>query len=213
MTKKNEKGSRQKAAKSEGAGAGDDSQKQAPSPAKGQSAKSEGRKVVGRPSDYTPEIAAEICARLMRPESLRQICSDPDMPSRSTVNLWLLEYPEFSDQYSRAKAIQADQHADMILEVAFDTQGDVIADEYGNVKPNHEFINRSKLKIDALKWHARVTAPKKYGDKVEQTHVGDPERPVHHEHRVGPTSEEIKQMTDRELLAYLKEQSSGPASD
>ncbi len=161
--------------------------------------------VTGRPSDYTSELAAEVCSRLMRPESLRRICNDPKMPSRSTVHRWLLDYPEFRDQYAMARDIQADQYADMILEAAFDTQGDVIADEYGNTKPNHEFINRSRLKMDALKWHASKTAPKKYGDKVEQTVIGDTERPVHHEHRLGPTREIIKKMSDEELLSYIRE--------
>ena len=35
-----------------------------------------------------------------------------------------------------------------------------------------------KMRIWARQWRASKLAPKKYGDKVEQTLVGDPERPV-----------------------------------
>jgi hypothetical protein len=44
----------------------------------------------GRPSIYTPELAAEICTRLCDPRSLRSVCEDPDMPDRSTVLYWVV---------------------------------------------------------------------------------------------------------------------------
>jgi hypothetical protein len=40
-------------------------------------------------------------------------------------------------------------------------------------------IARSRLRVDTRKWLMARMAPKKYGDKVTQEHVGDPEKPVH----------------------------------
>lgn len=41
--------------------------------------------LTGRPSKYTPQLAAEICDRMANGKGLREICSAPDMPNRSTV--------------------------------------------------------------------------------------------------------------------------------
>ena len=48
---------------------------------------------MGRPSDYSPEICAEICARLADGRSLRSICRDDDMPHTATVFVWLEKHP------------------------------------------------------------------------------------------------------------------------
>ncbi len=45
----------------------------------------------GRPSRYTPELAAKICRRLAKGETLRAICRDPAMPDKATVLRWLAD--------------------------------------------------------------------------------------------------------------------------
>lgn len=43
-----------------------------------------------RPTKYTTELGLVICSRLFDGRSLRAICrEDPDMPSASTIHLWL----------------------------------------------------------------------------------------------------------------------------
>ena len=110
----------------------------------------------GRPTKFSPELAATICLRLSNGETLRQICNDPTMPCRATVCLWLSEKPEFSDQYARARDLQQDYRADEILEIA-----DAAEDAH-----------LAKLRIDARKWLMSKTAPKKYGDRVTNIHEG-----------------------------------------
>jgi hypothetical protein len=39
-------------------------------------------------------------------------------------------------------------------------------------------IEHRRLQVDARKWIAAKLKPRKYGEKVEQTHVGDKERPI-----------------------------------
>ena len=115
---------------------------------------------------FNPEVAAEIC-RLMAEEglSLRQICKRDDMPARSTVHKWLNEHPEFSDQYARAREQMLDSMAEEILEISDDSDEDTVIGEGGNIKPNTEWINRARLRVDSRKWLLSKLLPKKYGDK------------------------------------------------
>ena len=131
--------------------------------------------MTGRPTEYTPEKAAIICVRLRRGESLRQICRDEDMPHRDTVYYWLHQFPEFSDQYARAKECQADEMFDEILEIADYKSDDYRVDEYGNEKPNYENIQRSRLRVDTRKWYLSKVLPKRYGDQSNSTPPAPPE--------------------------------------
>ena len=116
---------------------------------------------MGRPSSFSQEIADEICERLREGESLRAICENDHMPSKSTVLLWVQKDEQgFSDQYTRARELQGETYADRAVHEA------LTASDAG--------IGR--LRMDALKWAAGKLAPKKYGDK---TLVGsDPENPL-----------------------------------
>jgi hypothetical protein len=121
---------------------------------------------MGRPSDYTPEIADEICTRLANGESLRAICgSDRDdfMPSIGTVLRWVGEKPDFQKQYARAREIQAETHADDIV---------TIAD--GKEEDDSVRTARDRLRVDARKWVASKLLPKKYGEAVHLKH-SDPD--------------------------------------
>ena len=46
-------------------------------------------KKIGRPSKYTPELAAEMCERLSNGEPLRQICRDDHMPFWTRIYDWM----------------------------------------------------------------------------------------------------------------------------
>jgi hypothetical protein len=147
------------------------------------------RKKTGRPSSFTQATADTICAKLAQGISLREMCRDDGMPTQSTVFRWLADNDEFREQYARAREAQADHMADEILEIADDGTNDWMerrastgggrsdaAGDAEEVVPNHEHINRSKLRVDARKWLMSKLAPKKYGDKI--THAGDPDNPV-----------------------------------
>lgn len=119
------------------------------------------RRKLGRPTDYTKDMADKICEKISGGLSLRAICAEPGMPARGTVYRWLIENADFQDQYARAREEQADSFADEIIDIA-----DSVAPETGEVA-------KAKLQIDARKWKASKMAPKKYGDKVEQQITGN----------------------------------------
>lgn len=117
---------------------------------------------MGRPSDFTPELANAICEELATGQSLRKICARDGMPDKATVFRWLSQNPDFRDQYAHAREMQAETHADEIVD---------IADEA-------EDANLARLRIDARKWKASKLAPKKYGERVTQEHTGPEGAPL-----------------------------------
>jgi hypothetical protein len=107
---------------------------------------------VGRPTMYSQEIADEICDRLAHGETLRSIiAASPHLPTRQTIYRWNSENLEFSDQYKKARAEQADYYAELIIDESYSSHDASIG----------------RLRVDALKWAASKMAPKKYGDKIE----------------------------------------------
>jgi hypothetical protein len=119
----------------------------------------------GRPSEYTQEVADAICAELAEGKSLRSVCKAESMPCIRTVFTWMRTYPEFLQQYARAKEESADALTDEMLDIADDTARDFAEGENGPVF-NSEHVQRSRLRVDTRKWIASKLKPKKYGDKI-----------------------------------------------
>ena len=104
---------------------------------------------MARPSDYSPDLTAVICARMAEGVSLRSICLADDMPDKATVFRWLAARREFSDQYARVRECRADATAQKLLEISDDDSDDAITDpESGKTRLNTEFVARSRLKVD-----------------------------------------------------------------
>lgn len=127
-------------------------------------------KKTGRPSDFSPAIANELCERIGASESLRRICADDHMPDVSTVMRWLNREEEpflaFRKQYAHAREVQADTDADDIGDIGRKT----LAGEYDP--------QAARVAIDALKWSAGKRAPKKYGDKMALTGGSEGDAPL-----------------------------------
>jgi hypothetical protein len=126
----------------------------------------------GRPTTYSEEIANVICERLADGESLKAICEDKGMPSKSAVFNWLAAHSEFVDKYARAREAQADSLFDDILTIADDGRNDWMEKKNADGEAigwqeNGEAIRRSQLRIEARKWMAGKLKPKKYGDKLD----------------------------------------------
>lgn len=128
------------------------------------------KKKVGRPSDYTDEIATKICHELSIGKSLRKICLADDMPAARTVHMWLLSNQEFMQQYTQAREIQADTIFDECIDIA-DMEDNDMQTVDGQDRVNTDVIARDRLRIDTRKWMAGKLRPKKYGEKVQQEHT------------------------------------------
>jgi hypothetical protein len=133
----------------------------------------------GRPSSYTTDIGAGLCARLADGESLKAICAGDDMPDKATVYRWLAANDEFRDLYTRAREDQADTLADEIVAIADEECTMIRAEKHPGVRADDDdgyaevvfdstAVARNRLRVDARKWVAAKLKPKKYGDKIQQ---------------------------------------------
>jgi len=132
----------------------------------------------GRPTKYNKELAISICSMIGMGNSLTKVCGMKEMPSVQSVYTWFKLYPEFLEDYTRAKTDSGDADADRINDIA----EKVLT---GELEPQ-----AARVAIDAYKWSAGKKRPKKYGDKqfidvTERTKLED--------------------STDEELEAQLKE--------
>lgn len=139
---------------------------------------------------YSIELAARICDRISDGESVRAICRDPEMPSKTSVFEWLAEYPEFATMYAAAKDECADTYADEIVEIADEYELKELKGDDGQVRVVYDgvAVARNRLRVDARKWIAGKLKPKKYGDRIGLDHSGN-----------------IQNMTDERLNARLSE--------
>lgn len=124
-------------------------------------------------------LLTEIFERVAKGESLNRICSEPGMPARKTFYEWVAEDESVLRRYEFAMMMRADTYAEETIEIADMSDGDTYINDDGKLVTDHEAINRSRLRVDARKWYASKLAPKKYGDRVTNTHEGgDPDRPI-----------------------------------
>lgn len=137
----------------------------------------------GRPSKYTPELVAEIVHRIAQGEPLRQICLDDHMPHWTVVYDWEKADKEFSLRIAQARELGEEAIAQECLEIADDDTRDweMVRDKDGQVtgiKVDGEHVQRSKLRIETrLKLLAKWN-PRKWGERVDLNHGGQPDNPL-----------------------------------
>lgn len=110
----------------------------------------------GRPSIFSAELAEEICDRIAKGESVKEICTDKEsgwLPGESTVYRWLAENEPFRERYALAREAQADGKFDEAWNIAKTATA--------------ESVQVARLQVDTIKWQAAKLAPKKYGDSVK----------------------------------------------
>lgn len=130
---------------------------------------------VGRPSKYSEELAAEICARLSNGEPLASICRDEHMPEVRTVSDWKKAHDSFAADFARAREEGFDALAAEALAIA-DTPAEGIRIKDG--KDGREITTEDMLGHRRLQVETRLKllakwCPKKYGEKVELEHTGE----------------------------------------
>jgi len=124
---------------------------------------------VGRPSDFSQELADRICSELAIGKSLRSVCKSDDTPEISTIFRWLREKEEFSKQYAKAKEESADALLEETMDIADDGSNDWMETndpDNPGYRINGESIQRSRLRVDTRKWAMSKLKPKKYGEKL-----------------------------------------------
>lgn len=116
------------------------------------------------------KLFSDILSEIEAGASLRSTLKKEGMPSSRVFYQWLEADLEKVKRYARATELRADAIFEDILDIADDSSGDKKYTEQGEVMDS-EFVQRSKLRVDARKWIASKLNPKKYGDKQETTLV------------------------------------------
>ena len=78
--------------------------------------------------------------------------------------------PVVRDMYDEARILQSELLLDEMRRIADDSSDDWTEDGKGNPKVNSEAVQRSRVRIDNLKWRLGKLNRKRFGDKTEVDH-------------------------------------------
>jgi hypothetical protein len=131
--------------------------------------KPEERLKMGRPTDYTPELAEHICELLATNDTgLSELCRTHDeLPDEGTIRRWMYRNPDFRSSYMRARIAQVDLLAEKSLDVANNDANDTTINAQGDTVGLSVTVARDRLKLDTRRWLASKLMPKLYGNEIE----------------------------------------------
>lgn len=120
-----------------------------------------------RKSHYTVRMGNRLCEHIALGDTLKKALEKEGVwaPTMATFWKWLDEYPEFKEKYARARQMQADVHADRVLEIAEE------------VLKNPRQAPAYRVASDILWKQAEIRDPAKYGQKVQHELKAPPLKP------------------------------------
>jgi len=137
---------------------------------------------MGQHPSYTLEMGIRVCEAISESQmGIKKLCLENDwMPSATTIKKWVREDAKenetdkegFATLYARAKDEQADSLVEEMLDIADDKTKDTVSTEFGE-SGNAVAVARARLQIDTRKFIAAKLKPKKYGDKLDLTSLGE----------------------------------------
>lgn len=115
---------------------------------------------------YSEELATRICSSVAEGKSLRSSARETGLTAPTFLR-WCDERHDLAERYARARSLGAD--------VEFEALADLHDEEpkrgpSGGVDAG--WVAWKRLQIDTAKWALSKKAPKRYGDKMETTHLG-----------------------------------------
>lgn len=123
--------------------------------------------------EKSEDVMAEIFGRIAGGESVRSICSTPDMPTVQTVLKWIDEDGDLKTRYTTALHTRAFVFAEEIMLIA-----DEVPPRTSGGGMDSAFVTWQKSRVNARQWVVSRLLPKIYGDRVDLTHKGDAENPL-----------------------------------
>ena len=125
----------------------------------------------------TPENADRICSWLEAGKSLRQISKELGFSGNpAEISRWGND-PDgahgFAQRYARAMVARWECMAEEVVDIADEAAP---VDALGHIDTG--WVQQQRLRSDNRKWLLSKALPRKYGDKVEATVIGDPNAPL-----------------------------------
>lgn len=111
-----------------------------------------------RAAHYAARIADQICEHIADGKTLNEALKEIGYlaPTQVTVFKWLDKYPEFRERYERARSLQADVHADGVIELS------------KKVLLDPKAAPAFKVAADIMRWSAEVRNKTRYGKAIEE---------------------------------------------
>lgn len=113
---------------------------------------------------YSDELLEVILDRVAAGESLAKVCDAPDMPTRKSFYAWVADVRGVKEKYEMALSLRSDVMAEELLAIA-----DAPVGTTDSGATDSGMVQKQKLQVDTRKWLLSKMAPKKYGEKIEQT--------------------------------------------
>jgi hypothetical protein len=135
------------------------------------------KREAGRPTKYTAARAKRICDAIASGQTAREIAATEEIHWQTVCN-WRDQHPEFAAQLRAAQAARAELMAEEILQIADDSSADFAEFETpsGRIRrePNHELVQRSRLRVETRKYLMEKWSPHHYGpiQRLELTGAG-----------------------------------------
>ena len=124
---------------------------------------------------YSQKVADHVCEQMATGRTLRDICrekraSDASWPTEGAIRMWAISDTQgFAAVYARARELQAEALFDQMLE---DATTPLLAERVthkatgGVERVILDAVERSKLKVDAVKWALARLHPAQFGDRM-----------------------------------------------
>jgi hypothetical protein len=111
---------------------------------------------------WPSERVEDFLILIARGKTMQAAADKMDIGKKSLGQLYSLFLSDkvYRKIYDEARELQAETFVDKIIEVSEDSDRD--RDDHGKI--NHEVVNRSKLRVDTLKWVMGAMVKKRFGD-------------------------------------------------
>jgi hypothetical protein len=121
---------------------------------------------------YTREIADQVLDELMSGRTLDDVCTDPEMPSATTVRKWVRDnFDGFADRYWAAREIGYQMIADQALKIVDDRSNDWIVQQREDGTTTRmldpQRVNRALARVSTRRWLLSKMLPKTFGERPD----------------------------------------------
>ena len=123
-------------------------------------------------SAYNIDLAAQICEAIGNGMLVVEIAKLPGMPSAATINSWIRKHAEFAVMYEAAMIARFDLACEELLAIAKGQTRAIVTTEKDakgeitqtTVTQEVEPVERSKVRVDTLRWIMQKRLPRIYGE-------------------------------------------------
>jgi hypothetical protein len=122
---------------------------------------------------FSPAVGNLVCERIADGETLNQIASEPGMPSRSTIDRWRTDRPEFKRQYDIAVQLRADGLLEETIDI-IDDKAEMVTETTSENEDGTRSVSKAFAKEGLAYAMARINIrykmlskmlPRKWGDE------------------------------------------------